>query len=123
MTRKLIEDLILQFTGSTDVLGVPFFNEEMVTIWSSKTRRLHQDKENLPLYSNCHYLPSYSCARESNSLESFHLHFVNFVRKNLSMPSKLIFLCVLSQKQPFYFLRYLIYTFIFQFFCADWFNF
>ena len=51
MTRKLIEDLILQFTSSTDVLDVPLFNEEMVTIWSSKTCRLHQDKENLPLYS------------------------------------------------------------------------
>ena len=88
VTTKLIEDLILEFTGSTDVLDVPLFNEEMVTMWEEQKRHVAciQDKENLPLYSKFstvkkghHYLPVYRCARGSNSLESFHSHVVNFI--------------------------------------------
>ena len=87
-TVKLMEHLLLSLSPATDTLGVPLFRQEMRQIWDEQ--KVHvaclQDPLNLPLYTITGYitkagvkLPVFRCARGSTSLESFHLHLVQFI--------------------------------------------
>ena len=87
-TIKAIEDLILSLTSATDTLGVPLFNNEIVSIWEEQKKHVKciQDVPDLPLYAVTNEitkggksLPEYRCARGTTSLESFHRHLVTFV--------------------------------------------
>ena len=86
-TIKLIEQLLLHFTGATDSLGTPLFNDQMISIWKVERRHVEciQDPP-VTLYTQTgtlkkgnKMLPVYRCARGTTSLESFHSHIVNFI--------------------------------------------
>ena len=88
VTTRSIEELILAFTGCTDALGVPLFNDKMVSAWLEQKHHVKciQDPPNIPLYANTGKLtkggiklPVYRCVRGSTSLESFHHHLLNFI--------------------------------------------
>ena len=96
VTTKLIEDLILEFIGSTDVLGVPLFNEEMVTIWEEQKRHVAciQDKKTY------HSIPRFALSRRVITIcpctaalvEATHwnlsiLMLLTSFRENVPMPS------------------------------------
>ena len=87
-TTKAIEDLILSLTSATDTLGVPLFNDEIVSIWEEQKKHIKciQDIPDIPLYAVTNEvskggqkLPVYRCARGTTSLESYHRHLVTFV--------------------------------------------
>eukprot|EP00111_Clytia_hemisphaerica_P012780 TCONS_00037589-protein len=87
-TERLIDDLILHFTGATDSLGTPLFTDKMVEIWEVERRHVAciQDPVSIDLYTKIGttkkgdiQLPLYRCARGTVSLESFHSHIVNFI--------------------------------------------
>ena len=67
-----IEALILEFTGATDVFGVPLFTDKMIDIWGEQRKHVTciQDPEGIPLYSQTGtvhkgnvVLPVYRCGR------------------------------------------------------------
>ena len=87
-TVKLMENLLLSLSPATDTLGVPLFRQEMRQIWDEQKVYVAclQDPPSLPLYTITGYitkggvkLPVLRCARGSTSLESFHLHLVQFI--------------------------------------------
>ena len=79
-TTKAIEDLILSLTSATDTLGVPLFNDEIVSIRDEQKKHIKciQDIPDIPLYAVANEvtnggqkLPVYRCARGTTSLNSF----------------------------------------------------
>ena len=86
---QLIEELLLQLFTATDSLGVPLVSEKMVTIWEEEKKKhvmCIQDPPRVTLYTitGCINkggveLPVFRCARDTTSLESFHLHLARYV--------------------------------------------
>lgn len=89
----MLDSLFTTMATATDVLGVPLFREEMMTeIWPEQRRHIPciQDPPEIQLYTEVRQinkggksLPVYRCARETTSLESFHLHFARFIPGNM----------------------------------------
>ena len=87
LTAQLIEELLLDMGTATDSLGVPVFNERMLTIWKEEIKHIPciQDPPEVALYTVTGHirkgsmeLPVYRCARGTTSLESFHLHLARY---------------------------------------------
>lgn len=79
-----LEELILTFSTATDTLGVPLLKQEMKQIWEEQKKHVRciQDPPDAELYTITKggvKLPVMRCARESTSLESFHLHLAKFI--------------------------------------------
>ena len=91
VTTKMIENLIIKFTGEAgkDSLGVPVLDQERIwLIWETQKRHVVciQDPPEFQLYTQTGTLkkggielPTYRCARGSTSLESFHQHLKTFI--------------------------------------------
>ena len=87
--KKCIEDLLLNYTGVTDSLGVPLFKQhEMVETFKRQEKHIAciQDPANISLYTQVgllkkgnRQLPKFRCARGSTSLEQFHHHITTFI--------------------------------------------
>ena len=87
-TIALIEELILQMSTMTDVLGVPIFKAEISDIWATEKKHVPciQDLGGVPLYAVVQTvtkggkeLPVYRCGRGTTSLECFHRHIKDFI--------------------------------------------
>ena len=89
VTRSLFADLIDSYSGLCDTLGVPLISKSRMDFaWSHQQKQLSciQDVPGVSLYTQTgtvqkggKVLPVYRCARESTSLESFHLHLNRFI--------------------------------------------
>ncbi|XP_041958173.1 uncharacterized protein LOC121716070 [Alosa sapidissima] len=94
--EELINELIQVYDGETgcDPLGVPLINSvRMAEIWEEQKKHLPciQDPPGVQLYTQTgtlhkghHSLPTYRCARESTSLQRFHLHINSFIPGTLA---------------------------------------
>ena len=72
VNKSLLESLFSTMATATDVPGVPFFRDEIVTeVWPEQRRHIPciQDPPEIPGKA----LPIYRCSRGTNSPESFHL--------------------------------------------------
>ncbi|XP_071245917.1 uncharacterized protein [Salvelinus alpinus] len=89
-TERLIGELLETFIDATDTLGVRLLDRDrMQAIWQTQRRHLVciQDPPGVSIYTNKGkdvtkggvILPVLRCARESTSLESFHLHLNRFI--------------------------------------------
>ncbi|KAL2082140.1 hypothetical protein ACEWY4_021958 [Coilia grayii] len=88
-TERLLREVLDAFWEVTDSMGVPLIDRaRMEEIWSTQRRHLGciQDPAGVELYAQTGELtkggvrlPVYRCARDSTSLESFHLHLCRFI--------------------------------------------
>ncbi|KAK0146403.1 hypothetical protein N1851_014286 [Merluccius polli] len=90
-TERLIGDLLESFGGANgrDTMGIPLLDQDRIqAIWTEQRCHLQciQDPPGVELYTETGRLtrggislPVYRCARDSTSLESFHLHLNRFI--------------------------------------------